>query len=474
MLFVSFSFLFLFLPGVLGVYYLFRSHRKLQNILLFLASLFFYACGEPKFVVLLLTSIFLNWLFALMIERNKGKGRLLLGVAVITNIGILFVFKYCNAVFSCIGFLCGGEIINSPFQNITLPIGISFFTFQALSYVIDVYRGEQCQKNLLYVGLYISFFPQLIAGPIVRYHSIANQLMERKETIDKFEDGIVRFIQGFCKKILLANTMAIIADKAFNNISELTVSFAWLGALCYTLQIFFDFSGYSDMAIGLGKMFGFEFEENFNYPYMASSVTEFWRRWHISLSNWFRDYVYIPLGGNRTESVSRNYFNLFVVWLLTGVWHGAHLNFALWGMGYFVLLVLEKATSFGKIIQKRKWIGHIYTLFIVMVLWVIFRAGGIQDAIQYIQTMFGLTEANLFSSQTWIYIKENIVYLFFAILLSTNICGRLKDKIFQQKEHKKVQIVISVVGEMCLVILFVISIVYIINGTYNPFIYFNF
>lgn len=475
MLFVSLIFLFLFLPIVLGLYYIFKGHRNVQNMILFLASLFFYAWGEPKFVIILIASIIGNWFLAFLIDRSKAMQvkRVYLIFAVMINIGVLFIFKYLNFFVAQLNRIDG---INMVIRDIALPIGISFFSFQALSYVIDVYRGEKCQRNPFHVGLYISFFPQLIAGPIIRYNSVERQIMNRVETVNGFKKGIIRFTQGFVKKIFLANTMAVIADKAFDLVgNDLTVSFAWLGAIAYTLQIFFDFSGYSDMAIGLGKMFGFEFDENFNYPYISSSVTEFWRRWHISLSNWFKDYVYIPLGGNKTGNPVRNYFNLFVIWLFTGIWHGANWTFIAWGLLFFIFQILEKATPYGKFIDKHRIIGHIYTLLVVNVLWVVFRADGIHQAILYIRTMFGFTNASLYSGQTWVYIKENIVYLFFALALSTDVFVRIRKSINHLFENKKwLRSLIDIVGEVCLGIVFIVSIIYIINGTYNPFIYFHF
>ncbi|MBQ3291151.1 MAG: MBOAT family protein [Mogibacterium sp.] len=469
MLFVSLTFLFLFLPMVLGLYYILKGHRNLQNIVLFLASLFFYAWGEPKFVVVLLISIICNWLLAALIDRSTSEPirKTYLSVAVLINIGLLFVYKYLNFFVAQINHLGSLDI---QIREIALPIGISFFTFQALSYVIDVFRGEKCQSNPFYVGLYISFFPQLIAGPIIRYNTIEDQILNRKESFDDFKYGTLRFVQGFSKKVLLANTMAVIADKAFSLTGgDLTVSFAWLGAIAYTLQIFFDFSGYSDMAIGLGKMFGFHFDENFNYPYISSSVTEFWRRWHISLSTWFRDYVYIPLGGNRTGSSARNYLNLFVVWLLTGIWHGANWTFIAWGLLYFVFLIIEKATQFGRFINDHKVIGHIYTLFVVIMLWVIFRADGIHQAATYIGTMLGIAGADIYSGMTWVYIKENLVYFIFAVALSTDLFARIRNK-----REVRISVFADIAGEVCLAAVFAVSIVYIINGTYNPFIYFHF
>ena len=475
MLFVSLTFLFLFLPSVLGLYYVLKGHRNIQNAVLFLASLFFYAWGEPKFVLVMLASIVSNWMLAILIDKSKEKNRkrVYLSVAVFFNIGLLFVFKYLNFFVAQINKIEG---INIIIRDIALPIGISFFTFQALSYVIDVFRGEKCQYNPFYVGLYISFFPQLIAGPIVRYNSIEEQIVNRKESLDAFKSGVIRFVQGFIKKILLANSMAVIADKAFSLTgADLTVSFAWLGAVAYTLQIYFDFSSYSDMAIGLGRMFGFNFEENFNYPYISKSVTEFWRRWHISLSTWFRDYVYIPLGGSRTGNTFHNYFNLLVVWILTGIWHGANWTFIVWGLMYYVFLIVEKATPYDLFLKKHKMIGHIYTMIVVVLLWVIFRADGIHQAITYIGTMLGAMNAVPYSNQTWVYIKENLVFLAAAIILSTDVFHRLaKKRMLNSKNKSGSLVVVNNAYEVCLAVLFAISIVYVINGTYNPFIYFHF
>ncbi len=467
MVFVSLTFLFLFLPCVLGLYYLFGKHRGAQNVLLLLASLFFYAWGEPKFLVIFIFSILFNWLLAFLISRSKTTRRkkTFVVLSVIVNISLLFVFKYLNFFADQLN---STGLVQIHIGHIALPLGISFFTFQAMSYVIDVYRGKPCQKNPLSVGLYVAFFPQLVAGPIVRYNSISEQLVNRKESFDAFKAGTLRFVQGFVKKIFLANTMAVIADKAFSGVgADLTVSFAWLGAVAYSLQIFFDFSAYSDMAIGLGKLFGFQFDENFNHPYTACSVTDFWRRWHISLSTWFRDYVYIPLGGNRTGSSFRNYVNLFAVWFLTGFWHGANWTFLAWGLLYFVALFLEKATAFGTFLKRFKALGHVYTLLVVLLLWVFFRAEGIGQAFAYIQTMFGLSGAALYSGQTLIYLRENAVYLFFALLLSANLISKIT-------LPQKLRTAIQFIGEVVLAILFAASIVYIINGTYNPFIYFHF
>lgn len=468
MLFSSSTFLFCFLPIVIIVYYIFlRKSRTLQNIFLFIASLIFYAWGEPSFVFILLLSIIMNYLFGLAVNKyrnDKTKSRLFLIATVVFNILILFIFKYLNFVFENISNLTGVSI---SLLNITLPLGISFFTFQALSYVVDVYRGEEVQKNPLNVGLYIAFFPQLIAGPIVRYETVAKQIKYRKETFDLFSNGVCRFIIGLSKKVLIANTLAVVADDAFNSdLSTISVSYAWIGAIAYTFQIFFDFSGYSDMAIGLGKMFGFEFLENFNYPYISSSVTEFWRRWHISLGSWFRDYIYFPLGGSRVKSKARLIFNLFVVWLLTGIWHGANWTFILWGLMYFVLLTIEKLTGFYKN-DKFKILKHIYTLFFVVLGWVLFRADNLDQAWSYFGSLFGTTGVLVDDSALFM-LKENLIYFIAAILISTPVCKMLYNKILVK--HKLALAAVAVV----LMLFFLISVTYIIKGAYNPFIYFNF
>ena len=374
MLFSSSVFLFLFLPLVLIIYYLaLRRWRQGQNVFLLLASLGFYAWGEPWFVLVMIASILANYGFGLWVDACKRAGRSCrapIVAAVTANLGILFVFKYLTFTLGILNSLGAHFVI----PGIELPIGISFFTFQALSYVLDVHRGRgQVQKSPLKVGLYISFFPQLIAGPIVKYETVADQIDNRQESWDDFAAGCARFIAGLGKKVLIANQVAVVADRAFNlGNGELSASFAWLGAICYTLQIYYDFSGYSDMAIGLGKMFGFHFLENFNYPYISKSITEFWRRWHISLSACFRDYVYFPLGGSRVSSKWKHIRNLFVVWLLTGVWHGANWTFIVWGLLYFVLLVLEKYGHLGR--GWPVWLNWLFTLLMVNFAWVIFRA----------------------------------------------------------------------------------------------------
>ncbi|MDR2864906.1 MAG: MBOAT family protein [Spirochaetaceae bacterium] len=343
----------------------------------------------------MLFSIAINWLFGLLVYKykaNKKTAKTMFVFAIIFNVALLFVFKYLNFSIKNINRVFDNII---PQANIILPIGISFFTFQALSYVIDVYRGKgEAQKNPLNTALYIALFPQLIAGPIVRYETIAKEIDSRTFNIDDFSRGVRRFIIGLSKKVIIANTVAIIADSAFNmpDLSQLTVLMAWLGIIAYTLQIYFDFSGYSDMAIGLGLMFGFHFNENFNYPYISKSVTEFWRRWHISLGTWFRDYIYFPLGGSRVKTKQRLVLNLFVVWMLTGVWHGANWNFVFWGFFYFVLLAFEKLSALPEKLEH-SFIGaqvyRVFTLFFVMFGWVFFRANGFKNAVKYTVVLIG-------------------------------------------------------------------------------------
>ncbi len=359
MLFSSLTFLFLFLPLILIIYYTVRI--ELRNYVLLFFSLFFYAWGEPKYILLMLFSISINYIFGLLVDRWRGTKyiKLILGLSVVFNLGLLGIFKYTNFIIENMKSF-GLEF---SIAEIRLPIGISFFTFQAMSYVIDVYRKEgKCQKNPLNLALYISFFPQLIAGPIVRYQTVAKQIEERRENFEQFSEGTKRFIRGLGKKAILANGVGYIADQILtSDFSNLSLTGAWLGIIAYTLQIYFDFSGYSDMAIGLGKMFGFEFLENFNYPYISKSITEFWRRWHISLGSWFRDYLYIPLGGNK-GSKYKFYRNIFIVWLATGLWHGASWNFIFWGVFYGVLIVLERNFLLKLLEKLPSYISRIYTL----------------------------------------------------------------------------------------------------------------
>ncbi len=472
MLFSSTTFIYLFLPTVLFFnFVVFRKSRLLQNIFLLFASLFFYAWGEPKIVLVMIASIIVNWFFGLVISKkreDKSLSHLIIALDVSFNLGLLFVFKYLTFTGNIINGLAGGHL---SVPEIALPIGISFFTFQAMSYVLDVYRQKGAvQTNILYVGLYISFFPQLIAGPIVRYETIADEIKNRKETLDDFFNGFARFVVGLAKKVLLANSFAVLADQAFNAVAggdSISVMFGWLGALGYTLQIFFDFSGYSDMAIGLGRMFGFHFLENFNYPYISRSITEFWHRWHISLGTWFRDYLYFPLGGSRCGKM-RNIFNLLVVWSLTGLWHGANFTFIIWGLLYFVLLVIEKFTKIhkksGKVLNVFQWL---YTIFFVVLGWVVFRSESIGDALIYLRSMFGLA-GNAFADGMFTgWLTQDLILLVIGVVLSTPLFRILSEKTNGSD-------VVGFLKAAGLIVLFVLSVASLVSNSYNPFIYFNF
>lgn len=471
MLFSSNIFIFFFLPFVIFVYYVFlRKSRKLQNLFLFLASLFFYAWGEPTFVLIMIGSILMNWcvgnLIGKFLDSNKRRAAMVMAAGILGNLSIIFVFKYLMFTLENLQLLFGLDSLVIPV--IELPIGISFFTFQSISYLVDVYRRDgRVQRNLVNVGLYISFFPQLIAGPIVRYNTIDEQIMERKESLDDFSHGVMRFIIGLGKKVLIANNMAIVADYAFGAVDDTSVLMAWLGAIAYTFQIYFDFSGYSDMAIGLGKMFGFHFQENFNYPYISKSATEFWRRWHMSLGTWFRDYLYIPLGGNRTKTKGRHVFNIFIVWLCTGIWHGANWTFICWGLMYFVLLIFEKYSGYDINDKKgrRHLLKHIYTMFFVVCGWVLFRAESISQAIDYFQNMFGgmpITDDGFVE-----YFRQYAAYFLIAVIGCTPYPKKLVGK-FEGNRG------IGILGIIYLLLLFLFSVSFIVKNTYNPFIYFNF
>ena len=450
---------------VLLVYYnpIFTS-RNFRNNFLLLASLIFYAWGEPIFVFLMVLSIIVGWFAGLKIERAKtplAKKRTLI-LAVSFHVFILFIFKYLTFISSQLGLLLNQDF---SFIRIALPIGISFFTFQLLSYLFDVYYGKAAaQDNFLHLGLYIALFPQLIAGPIVRYETIEDQILNRKENLRGFSDGMICFIYGLGKKILIANYMAQIADNIFDSgAAELSVATAWLGAVAYTLQIYFDFSGYSDMAIGLGKMFGFQFPENFNYPYIARSATEFWRRWHMSLGTWFRDYVYIPLGGNRVSKL-RWMWNMFTVWALTGIWHGANWTFLAWGLLYFVLLIFEKVTGFADKIGR---LAHVYTMAMVIIGFTIFRSENITFATHYVATMFGIATTHFFDEIFSYCLWNGRVILFIALFLSTPIFPLFMKKL----ESLRLRNILEPVLATCI---FLLSLIGAISATYNPFIYFNF
>lgn len=447
MLFSSNIFLFLFLPLVLGLYFL--AHERAKNYILLAASLIFYAWGGVAAAGMMIVNIAINYAGAIAVDKWRER-KLPLILTLTANFGMLFYFKYMNFFMAQIGM--------AGFAKIALPIGISFFIFQGVSYLIDVYRREvPPQKNPLKLALFISCFPQLIAGPIVKYHDIDEQLDVRSTTAADFLYGIRRFIMGLGKKVLLANTFAVIADEIFKlPVAEISVAQAWLGALAYSMQIFFDFSGYSDMAIGLMRVFGFRIPENFNYPYIAKSITDFWRRWHISLSTWFKEYLYIPLGGNRT---GHTYRNLWLVFLATGIWHGAEWTFVLWGLWHGLFIVMEKKIDVDKF--RGAW-AHFYTLAVVLVGWVLFRTENITKAWQYLKRMFGLINGTAIFQWPWF--CDNIQYITFAaaVLLCTPIFGKW---IHTRREWML---------NAWLIVVFLLSATMIVAGGYNPFIYFRF
>ncbi len=458
MVFSSLIFLFLFLPTFLLCYFI-PKKRKTKNIVLLIFSLLFYGYGEPIYVLLMILSIIVNYFFVLWMDKSSKPKKWLI-IDLVFNLGLLFFFKYTNFFLDNINNLFN---LNIKFLSISLPIGISFYTFQILTYVIDVYKSKvPVQKSIINLGCYISAFPQLIAGPIVRYETVNKELNDRCEDIEGFATGIRRFIIGLFKKCVIANEMAYVADTLFgSSIASLGTIGMIVGGVAFTFQIYFDFSGYSDMAIGLGKMLGFNYLENFNYPYVARTITDFWRRWHISLSTFFRDYVYIPLGGNRCKRV-RHIFNLFVVWALTGLWHGASWNFVFWGLFYFILLVLEKFI-FKKIDKLPYFLGHLYTFSLVTFGFIIFYFTDTSTLIEAIKTLFGahgLGNMMIFTHYQIFKLKTIIIFVLSAFA-STPIFKPIFDK-----KNK--------FSDIYIIILFIISIISILASSYNPFIYFRF
>lgn len=472
MVFSSATFLIIFLPVTMVLYYLLgvtiTKSTAVKNLILLIASLIFYAWGEPVYIILMLISICFNFFVGKDMDQakrmnRKKKVRTLFISAVIFNIGVLGFFKYSNFLIENIANITGLGI--RPL-NLPLPVGISFYTFQILSYIIDLYNGNiRAQRRFLSFALYVSLFPQLIAGPIVKYKDISDQFMYRKEDLSSFSKGLNRFVFGLSKKLILANTLgsvySFVQDAGTDNISMLT---AWVGIICYTLQIYFDFSGYSDMAIGLGGIFGFSFCENFNYPYIAVSVTDFWRRWHMSLSSWFRDYVYIPLGGNRCK-VPRVILNLLIVWMLTGFWHGASWNFLLWGLFYGILLILEKYVLAGVINKIPKGLRWFITMICVMVGWVLFSAPSMGEALNYIGAMFGYAISFVDSFGAFI-LFTNLVLIIIAAICATPIYTALSVRL-GEKRFSKLMVVVTPV-------LFLLCVIFMISETYNPFLYFRF
>ena len=455
MIFSSLFFLMCFLPLVLGVYYIIPS--KLKNTVLLLFSLVFYAWGEPVYIFLMLFSILFNYFCGLFVERKKW----VLVLSVVVNLAGLFFFKYTDFFIGTANSIFG---IGIPLLGLALPVGISFYTFQAMSYVIDVYRGDvEPQKNIISFGTYISLFPQLIAGPIVRYRTIDEQLSKRIVSAEGVSKGIICFVIGLGKKVLIANNIGMLWDSMYAS-ESLTVLSAWLGIIAFALQIYFDFSGYSDMAIGLGRMFGFEFEKNFNYPYISTSITDFWRRWHISLSTWFKEYVYIPLGGNRV-SPGRKRFNLLVVWCLTGFWHGASFNFIIWGLYYAVLLILEKDV-YGKYIERLpKLFRNVYALLFVLIGWVFFACGTMTDAFRYLGVMFGIGAEGFWDTSALYALSSYILMLVVGVVSMLPLGKKLLSPYVEKN---------MLFALLPCALVFFLCIAYLADATYNPFLYFRF
>lgn len=464
MLFSSMTFVFMFLPIVCALYLM--SNKRFHNPILLAASILFYAWGEPKYLAIMLLTILVNYAGALAVEKFNNHKKLWLILTIIVDLGFLIYFKYFNFIIDNINNLFHAHI---SALDVIMPIGISFYTFQALSYVIDVFRGDcKAQKDVYKLALYICLFPQLIAGPIVKYHDVAEQIEDREVNFDKVNLGVKRFIIGLAKKMLIANTLGAIADKIFTQPADtFTPLVAWLGGISYTLQLYYDFSGYSDMAIGLGLIFGFHFMENFNYPYISKSITEFWRRWHISLSTWFKQYLYIPLGGNRI-SKNRTYINLGIVFLLTGIWHGASWNFVFWGLWNGFFIILEKMTGWHNETDKLpvKILKHLYTIFVFVLGWVMFRADNMTYAWTYLKNMFGLVPVHDITYKMIYYVDNvEIITLFIGILCAMPI---FKNMVYV--ENKAVKLAVNV----WLLALFILSAASIAASTYNPFIYFRF
>lgn len=477
MVFSSVIFLFIFLPWTLVIHYFLDP--KYRNAFLLIASLLFYSWGEGLLTILILNSIFINYLAGLLIEHFKYKNlniaRLILGVFITINVFVLVYYKYFHFIIGNIQKL--NVLTDIQVEAIHLPIGISFYTFHIISYLIDVYRKDAIsQKNPFDLGLYIFLFPQLVAGPIIRYKDISQKIASRYITGDNFTSGVIRFIRGLAKKMIIANTLAIIADQTFGiPAQELPVSAAWLGIICYTMQIYFDFSGYSDMAIGLGKMLGFNFPENFNYPYIATSIRDFWQRWHISLSTWFRDYLYIPLGGNK-EGKLKAYRNMFIVFFVTGLWHGASWNFIVWGMFHGCFLAIERA-GFGKILQKfPRIIQHVYTMFIVVLAWVSFRADSLSHSFHYIKVLFGYSHSTTYTTLARLD-SYTIIILVASFIFCTNIRDFTEKAVTVKLERNyslSFNNVYIALRYSCYIILFVFCATELAQNNYNPFIYFRF
>lgn len=467
MVFSSFSFLFAFLPITLLLYFIVpQKHIKTKNVVLLVMSLFFYALGELKYFWVILLSILVN--YAITIGMNDKNKRVLLILDLIFNIGMLGMFKYVNFFIRIVNHIPQCSINE---VNLALPVGISFFTFQIMSYVIDVYLGKvKKQKNIINIATYITLFPQLIAGPIVNYKTVENELESRKQRWEDVAGGIRRFIIGLAKKVIIANNVAVIADAIFDSSSyDLGTGLVWCGAIAYALQIYFDFSGYSDMAIGLGRIFGFKFLENFNYPYIASSVTDFWRRWHISLSSWFKEYVYIPLGGNRCSKI-KWFRNIFIVWMLTGFWHGANWNFILWGFYFAIFLVFEKLVGLKLLEKIPKIFRHIYSILVILISWVIFRVEDVGKLLEILKMLFVYKHSEMakFISNNGD-ILEVWPFLILGLVFCTPLVRKCAECIIRKSET-----VGKTLMDFVLIGTFGLTIIFLLSLSYNPFIYFRF
>ncbi len=461
MVFSGIMFLFYFLPVVLLLY--FTVPEKFKNLVLLLSSLIFYAWGEPKYVILMIITILIGYFSGILITSAKHK-KFWLVLSIVLNLSFLLFFKYTDFFISGVNLIIKDDI---PLLNLALPIGISFYTFQTLSYSVDIYRGScGAQKNIINFGTYISMFPQLVAGPIVRYTDIKDYLGKRTNSFDNIFHGIALVILGLVKKVLIANTIGALWENVSSlPVYSLSVLTAWLGIIGFTLQIYFDFSGYSDMAIGLGKILGFEFLQNFNYPYISKSITEFWRRWHISLGTWFKEYVYIPLGGNR-KGILRNILNLVIVWTLTGLWHGASLNFLVWGLYYAVILILEKLVL-GKYLKKApSYLRSIYTLLLVVIGWVFFASSDLDFAVSYLFAMIGGNK--IFADGEFVYnLRSFFLVIVTGIIASTPYVKNCFLKYVPERKKVLLATILIILG-------FILSVAYLVSSTYNPFLYFRF
>ncbi|NLC03428.1 MAG: MBOAT family protein [Tissierellia bacterium] len=468
MVFSSILFLFYYLPIVLTIYFI--SPRKYRNLVLFLSSLFFYAWGEPRYIWIMLFSTLVDFTCGKRIHFYKtqdqiNKAKLWLSVSLFANLGLLGFFKYSDFLIQNINNLFSTSI---PLLGFALPIGISFYTFQTMSYTIDVFREEtEVQNNIISFGTYVTLFPQLIAGPIVRYKTVAHEIDNRIESFDLFGEGVKRFILGLGKKVLLANSIGLIWENiSAGDIYALPTMTAWIGILAFAFQIYFDFSGYSDMAIGLGKMFGFNFLENFNYPYTSRSITEFWRRWHISLGTWFKEYLYIPLGGNRVSKLL-NVRNILIVWMLTGIWHGTSWNFALWGLYFGIILIIEKFILMKYLEKLPSFFRRLYTLSLVLISWVIFAFDSFSDGFQYIERLFNAGKGGLYNGNSIYLLYTNIILFLVLIIASTSIPKTLWEK-------RNVKFKGIIIENIYLLFILVLSIAYLVDQSYNPFLYFRF